>query len=156
MTRRRLLAWVALIAVLTAGCGVRPSGVISGRSAPAERAMGARLYFLDGSSLTPVLRPARQPIWPTQILELLQNGPSAVERAANLTSEVPIGLGPVPVTTDESGNVDVVVSADVTTLSPTAVDQIVCTVRDARSTTAPIILRSGAATRGPRSCPIPG
>ena len=34
MTRRHLLAWVALIAVLTAGCGVQPSGVITGRPAP--------------------------------------------------------------------------------------------------------------------------
>jgi hypothetical protein len=114
------------------------------------------LYFLTNSSLTPVLRPTRQHLSPTQTLALLQDGPTGDERAANLTSEVPTGLDPVTVTTDASGNVDVVVSADVTTLSTTAVDQIVCTVRDALSTTAPITLTHDAATRGPRTCPLPG
>jgi hypothetical protein len=156
MRRRRLLACVALIVVLTAGCGVRPSGVITGGPAPTEQVRGIRLYFLANSSLTPVIRPMRQPLWPTQILALLQQGPSGDERAANVTSEVPLGLDPVAVTTDASGNVDVVVSADVTTLSSTAVDQIVCTVRDALSTTAPITLTSGAATRGPQTCPLTG
>ena len=37
MTRRHLLAWVVLIAVLSAGCGVRPSGVITGGPAPTGR-----------------------------------------------------------------------------------------------------------------------
>jgi Sporulation and spore germination len=156
MTRRHLLAWVVLLAVLAAGCGVRPSGVIRGGPAPTGQARGVALYFLADSSLTLVLRPARQPLWATQILELLEQGPTRDERAANLTSEVPTGLGPVDVTTDPSGNVDVVVTADVTTLSAAAVDQIVCTVRDALSTTAPVTLTSGAATRGPQICPFAG
>lgn len=167
MTRRHLLAWVVLIAVLTAGCGVRPTGVITGGPAPtgpvdrpgAPAPLGpardTALYFLANSSLTPVYRPTRQPLSPTQTLALLQDGPNGDERAANLTSEVPTGLNPVTVTTDPSG-VDVVVSADVTTLSTTAVDQIVCTVRDALSTTAPITLTSDAATRGPQICPLTG
>jgi hypothetical protein len=167
MTRRHLIAWVVLIAVLNAGCGVRPSGVITGGPAPTGQmgrpgppvqsgpAMGAALYFVADSSLTPVLRPTPERLSPTQTLALLQDGPNRDERAANLTSEVPAGLDPVAVT-DASGNVDVVVSADVTTLSATAVDQIVCTVRDALSTTAPITLTSDAGTRGPRICPLAG
>jgi len=163
--RRHLLAWVVLTAVLIAGCGVRPSGVIPGGPAPTGGVLvrpgtppgpAAVLYFLDGSSLTPALRPTRQHLSPTRTLALLQNGPNDDERAANLTSEVPTGLDPVTVTTDASGNVAVAVSADVTTLSTTAVDQIVCTVRDALSTTAPITLTGDAATRGPRSCPLTG
>jgi hypothetical protein len=163
MTRRHLLAWVVLIAVLTAGCGVRPSGVITGGPAPTiavldgrPPALGVALYFLADSSLTQVLRPTRQRLSPTQILALLQDGPNGDERAGDLTSEVPTGLGPVTVTTDVSGNVDVVVSVDVTTLSTTAVDQIVCTVRDALSTAAPITVTSGATTREPRICPLTG
>jgi hypothetical protein len=156
MTRRHLLAWVVLIAVLNAGCGVRPSGVITGRPAPAGPAEGATLYFLDNSSLRMVRRSTGQHLSPTQTLVLLQAGPDRDDRAANLTSEVPTGLDPVTVTIDASGNVDVVVSADVTTLSTTAVDQVVCTVRDALSTTAPITLTSDAATRGPRICPLTG
>ena len=156
MTRRHLLVWVVLIAVLNAGCGVRPSGVITGRPAPTGAAEGAVLYFLANSSLTMVRRSTRQHLSPTQTLALLQDGPNRDDRAANLTSEVPTGLDPVTVTIDASGNVDVVVSADVTTLSTTAIDQIVCTVREALSTTAPITLTSDAATRGPRICPLTG
>jgi hypothetical protein len=156
MTRRHLLACVALIAVLGAGCGVRPSGVITGGPAPTEQVRGVALYFLADSTLTPVLRSARQGLSPTQTLVLLAHGPDGDERAANLTSEVPAGLDPVTVTTDGSGSVDVVVSADVTTLSTKAVDQIVCTVRDAMPTAAPITITSGAATRGPWTCPLTG
>jgi hypothetical protein len=156
MTRRHLLVWVVLIAVLNAGCGVRPSGVITGAPAPTGQASGVVLYFLADSALTPVFRPMRQPLWATQVLALLEAGPNRDERAANLTSEVPAGLGPVAVTTDASGDVEVAVSADVTTLSTTAVDQIVCTVRDAQSTTASVTLTSGATTRGPLTCPLTG
>jgi hypothetical protein len=156
MTRRHLLAWVVLIAVLGAGCGVRPSGVITGRPAPTGAAEGANLYLLADSSLRLVRRPTRQHLSPTQTLALLQDGPNRDERAENLTSEVPTGLDPVTITIDASGNVDVVVSADVTRLSTTAFDQIVCTVRDALSTTAPVTITSDAATRGPRICPLTG
>ena len=172
MTRRHLPAWVVLIAVLgvvSTGCGVRPSGVITGAPAPTGPALsgsdapalpgrpeGAVLFFLAGSSPTPVLRPTRRNLSPTQTLALLQSGPDDDERAANLRSEVPTGLDPVTVTIDASGDVDVAVSADVTTLSAAAVDQIVCTVGTALSTTAPITLTSGTATRGPRACPVTG
>ena len=143
-----------LIAVLDAGCGVRPTGVITGRPAPTGAVEGATLYFLANSSLTMVRRTTHQHLSPTQTLVLLQAGPNPDDRAENLTSEVPTGLDPVTVAIDASGNVDVVVSADVTTLSTNAVDQIVCTVRDALSTAAPITLTSKAATRGPRICPL--
>jgi hypothetical protein len=156
MTTRHLLAWVALLAVLAAGCGVRPSGVITGSPAPTEQVRGVALYFLDDSSLTPVLRRTPQRLSPLKTLVLLQHGPNGDERAANLTSEVPAGLDPLTVTTDASGDFDVVVSTDVTALSARAVDQIVCTLRDALPTTTPITLTSATATRGPRSCPLTG
>jgi sporulation and spore germination protein len=166
MRGRHLLGWVALVAVLTAGCGIRPSGVITGGPAPTNAAVdapptwSASLYLVTGSALAPVIRPTPQRLSPTEVLALLQEGPADGERAAGLTSEVPAGLGPVSVTTDASGTVEVVVSADVTALSGPAVDQIVCTVRDALTTTtpttAPTTLTGGGATRGPRTCPVPG
>lgn len=154
MTGRHLLACVVLIAVLGTGCGVRPSGVITGGPAPTEQVRGVALYFLAGSTPTPVLRLTGQRLSPTRTLVLLQHGPDREERATNLTSEVPAGLDPVTVTTDATGGVDVVVSADVTTLSTKAVDQIVCTVRDALPTAAPVAITSGTETRGPRLCPV--
>lgn len=154
MTRRQVIVWVVLVAALGAGCGVRPSGVITGGPAPTAQAEGATLYLLDDSSLRIVRRATRQHLSPTQTLALLQGGPDHEELAANLTSDVPAGLDPVSVTTDASGDVHVLVSADVTTLSTAAVDQIVCTVRDALSTTAPVTVTSGAATRGPQLCPL--
>jgi hypothetical protein len=170
VTRRCPLARVVSIvlitavvtALVTAGCGVRPSGVITGGPAPTKQvvdgpppAWGAILYFVAGSALAPVVRPTRQRPSPAQALALLQDGPTGDERAVALTSEVPAGLAPAAVSTDPAGNVEVRVAADVTALSATAVDQIVCTVRDALPTTAAITVTSGGARRGPRSCPIP-
>jgi sporulation and spore germination protein len=151
-----------LAAALTAGCGVRPSGVIIGGPAPTKQVMdgspplwGATLYFVAGPALTTVDRPTRQRLPPAQVLALLQAGPDGDERAAGLTSEVPAGLDAVAVTAG-AGTVEVVVSADVTALSATAVDQIVCTVRDALPTPSPVTLTSGTASRGPRTCPVAG
>jgi hypothetical protein len=171
VTGRRPLARVVLIALLTAlltavvsaGCGVRPSGVITGGPAPTKQmvdgrapAWGSTLYFVAGSALAPVVRPTRQRLPPAQVLALLQDGPDGDERAAALTSEVPAGLAPVAVTADAAGNVEVLVAADVTALSATAVDQIVCTVRDALPTPAAVTVSSGTASRGPRTCPLGG
>jgi hypothetical protein len=129
--------------------------VITGGPAPTRSVWGTVLYFLDGSTLTPVLRPALQPgPTPTAVLELLQAGPDGDERAVQLTSEVPTGLGPVTVDLDALGTAVVVVTTDVTTLSPAAVDQIVCTVRDTTPGSAPVTLTSGAVTLGPRLCPL--
>lgn len=154
MRRRRLLAVATLVVVLTAGCGVRPSGVIPGGPAPVGRAEGVVLYFLSGSSLMPAFRPIRQPLSPAKVLGFLQEGPDASERAANLTTEVPSGLDPVDVTTHVSGAVEVIVSVDVGSLSAAAVDQVVCTVAETMSAPAPITLSSDGATRGPLSCPF--
>lgn len=154
MTRRQLLAWVVLLAGLCAGCGVRPSGVITGGPAPTAPAEGANLYFLTNSALILMRRPTPQPLSPTQTLALLQTGPDSDERAMNLTTEVPADLDPISVTTDASGNLTVLVTADVTTLSTPAVDQIICTLHDALPTPAPITLTSPTATRTPRTCPL--
>ena len=155
MTRRHVLLWIVLM--LVAGCGVRPSGVITGGPAPTAPAEGVSLYFITNStSLVRVRRPTPQHLSPTQTLLLLQAGPSGDDGFSNLTTEVPTGLGPVSVTIDASGKADIGVTADVTTLSSTAVDQIVCTVGEALSSTAPITVTSGAATRGPRICPLTG
>lgn len=146
---------MVLVAVLAAGCGVRPSGVITGGPAPSAEAGGTVLYFLAGSAATPVLRPTGERLSPEQALALLQDGPTGAERAVELTSQVPAGLDPVGVRTDAAGGVEIVVSADVTTLSAAAVDQVVCTVQDALATDAPVTLTRGAGRREPRTCPRP-
>jgi hypothetical protein len=155
-TRRHLLVWAVLVAVLTAGCGVRPSGVITGGPAPTRPARGTVLYFLADSSVAPVLRPTPEPLPAAEALALLRDGPTDDERAVDLTSEVPTGLAPVAVTADPSGGVEVAVAVDVTTLSAAAVDQIVCTVGDALPGTGSITLTGGGATRGPGTCPLTG
>jgi hypothetical protein len=150
----RVVVTALLTAVLAAGCGVRPSAVITGGPAPTRPVRGAVLYLVADAALAPVLRPAPRDPSPAEVLALLGGGPTGDERAVGLTSEVPAALAPVTVAAGATGGVDVVVSVDVATLSDPAVDQIVCTVGDALTTTGPITLTGAGTTRGPRTCPF--
>ncbi|MEO3768928.1 hypothetical protein [Micromonospora sp. B9E7] len=179
-TGRALIAGSLLVALLTAGCGVRPSGVITGRAAVSGPTEGIGVYLLAQGELALVLRqpkviqsgaspavncspasPVGSSCQPAQALALLAAGPSGNERASGLTSEVPAGLGLVMVTpeTQRSG-LTVTTTGAARPLSTNAVDQIVCTVADAaaqtgltnRSATVTIVGPDGA--RPPRRCPI--
>lgn len=128
--RRGLLAGVALAAtgVLVAGCGVRPSGVITGNPAPSGPAEGAELYLLAAGELTPVLRPTGQVPSPTAALTLLAAGPSPEERAQGLSSEVPSAAAAVAVTSGiPATEITVTLDFDASALSGTAIEQITCT-----------------------------
>jgi hypothetical protein len=135
----RRAALVAAV-LLVAGCGVRPSGVILGGPAPTV-ASAAQLYLVFGGRITPVLRPNPPS---ADALTLLAAGPTTAERNQGYTTEVPVGIA-----LDATGST-VAVSVDVTTLSPNAFDQIVCT---ASPGSTPVVVTGGGQSRGPRSCP---
>ncbi len=94
-TGRALLAGGLLLGtLLAAGCGVRPSPVITGRSAVSGPAQGIWLYLVAQGELVLVLRPVNHgpadP--PSEALARLAAGPQQNERAQGLTSEVPTGF----------------------------------------------------------------
>ncbi|WFE99785.1 hypothetical protein [Micromonospora sp. WMMD964] len=179
-TGRALVVGGLLVAVLTAGCGVRPSAVITGRAAVSGPTEGIGVYLLAQGELALVLRQPKAtqagaaPVvtcspassdgsscQPAQAVALLAAGPSGEERASGLTSEVPAGLVPVTVTPDGRGfGLTVTTTAAVRTLSADAVDQIICTATDAAaqvglmSSLVPVTIVGPDGTRPPRRCPV--
>ncbi|MFY1615846.1 hypothetical protein [Micromonospora sp. WMMD736] len=162
MSRRRG-AWAAvaaglLVAVLTAGCGVRPTDVITGRSAVSGPSAGVGIYLIADGELALAIRPLKNAPAPlAETLVLLAAGPDDSERDAGLTSEVPSDIGPAAVTpsADQPG-VTVRMKGAVLPLSTLAVNQIVCTVALAgqQDSYAPVTLVGPDGTRPPWSCPL--
>ncbi|MEU5936741.1 hypothetical protein [Micromonospora sp. NPDC047187] len=161
-TGRALLAGGLLLTLLAAGCGVRPSAVITGRPPISGPAQGSWLYLLAQGELVLVLRPVNTDPSPAAALSLLAAGPQENERAQGFTSDVPAGLDPVTVTAgaDRSGDLTVRANIAAQALSGRAVDQIICTTVAAAAqvsaanaaTTVTIVGSDGA--RPPRACPI--
>ncbi|UMP05246.1 GerMN domain-containing protein [Amycolatopsis sp. EV170708-02-1] len=152
--RKTWLAVLLLVAVV-AGCGVRPSAVITGAPAPAGPANAAVLYFLSGGQPVRVLRPLADELSPASPLDLLAAGPDESERERHYTTEVPPGTAVLDQTPAPNG-ITVTLSVGVARLSARAVDQIVCTARDSLGGSAQITLRGEGSVRGPLSCPLPG
>ncbi|MEU8153067.1 hypothetical protein AB0B94_05330 [Micromonospora sp. NPDC048986] len=173
-TGRALLASGLLLTLVAAGCGVRPSGVITGRPPISGPARGTWLYLLAQGELVLVLRhggqrpagdaptPVNTDPSPAAALSLLAAGPQQNERAQGFTSDVPAGLDPVTVTAGAGRSGGLTVRANIAAqgLSARAVDQIICTsvaaaaqVSAANTATTVTIVGSDGA-RGPRACPI--
>ncbi|WP_033289707.1 hypothetical protein [Amycolatopsis jejuensis] len=159
---RRHLAGLAVVAVLVTGCGVRPSGVISGEEAPSGPPVASSpgtpsgtpgtsrsLYFVHGGAVVPVSR-FEDTESVGELVRLLAQGPTADERLNGYTSEVPSALAPIVVSTDDAATLGV----DVRTLTPNAVAQIVCTMLAAgsRVNTGTVTLTGGGQSLGPRGC----
>ncbi|MET8123376.1 hypothetical protein [Micromonospora sp. NPDC005189] len=162
-TGRALLASGLLLTLLITGCGVRPSGVITGRpavSGPSSRGVVV-LYLLAQGELMLTLRPAKVDPSPAEALALLSAGPDENERGNGFTSEVPAGFVPVKVApgVDRAG-LTVTTSGAAQPLSANAVDQIVCTVADAAARAdlvgsfVPVTIVGPDGARQPRRCPL--
>jgi len=150
---------VSLVAGLMAlaGCGVQPSGVITGDAPPSgavARAATITLYLVDGGRLSPVTRPGGPPLSAADTLALLATGPSAGERARGLGTEVPPDIGLVSVAVDPVGDLVVTLSPPVGRLSALAVEQIACTAATAMPQGAAQITVAGTGRRVSRhECP---
>lgn len=130
LARRALVAGL-LPLVTVAGCGVRPSGVITGGDPPhggvQPTTTTITLYLVRNGQLSAVTRPGGPPLSPADTLALLAAGPTASEQAHGLTSDVPTAAGPFSVTADPTGHVVVTPSTPARQLSTMAIAQIVCT-----------------------------
>ncbi|OLZ49732.1 GerMN domain-containing protein [Amycolatopsis keratiniphila] len=152
---RKIWFSALLLVSMVAGCGVRPSAVITGAPAPAGPANAAVLYFLSGGQPVRVLRPLAEESPPASPVDLLAAGPDESERERHYTTEVPSGTTVLDQTPAPNG-VTVTLSIGVAGLSAKAVDQIVCTARDSLGGSTQITLRGEGSERGPLSCPLPG
>ncbi|GHF29394.1 lipoprotein [Streptomyces mashuensis] len=135
MRARRAVAAAALAGALAgvlAGCGVEPTDVVEvGRPAQGAKRPGApvkeaRLYFGYPGGLIPVSRPADAEVTAEEAVPLLLLGPNEPEKIRGLYSELPRMAGRTVVTTGE-GTVLIQLPLDVTRLTPTARNQLVCT-----------------------------
>jgi hypothetical protein len=125
----RVLAAGLVSLVAMAGCGVRPSGVITGGNPPSgavEPNTTITLYLVKNGRLSAVSRPGPAPSH-ADTLALLAAGPNPREQALGLTTDVPHGSGPFSVTAKSAGHLVVTVSTPAGELSTLAVGQIVCT-----------------------------
>ena len=162
---RRLTAAASGMAALgaLAGCGIQPTGVIeAGLPATGVHPQATvRLYFVSPTGLQPVTRPASGPVGPQETLDLLLSGPNSAETARGMTTELAPPIGVAKVITGER-RVQIVLSTDVTRLTPNAISQLTCTAANAAAkegdgTAADIDVRvtSGRTTRGPLRCAVP-
>ncbi|GAA3651489.1 sporulation and spore germination protein [Lentzea atacamensis] len=122
----RQLAVAVLLVV--SGCGIRPTDPIPGLEAPSgpvENTSPA-LYWVAAGKVVAVNRPQGS-LSGYDVVALLAQGPTNAEQSRGFSTEVPFDAAPA--TVDRvAGGLDVNLSTDVSLLSRTAVQQIVCTL----------------------------
>ncbi|MDF5755074.1 GerMN domain-containing protein [Spongiactinospora sp. TRM90649] len=157
LTRRALATGLVALVSLVAGCGVRPSGVISGDEppkGPVAAITEATLYLVDNGRLSAVTRSRDAPLFRADVLALLAAGPTTMEKSTGLTTDVPPDAGPFSVRDRKPGHLVVTLSTPADELSRLAVDQIVCTAAAVPPEEPVRVTVVGAGQSvGPRSCP---
>ncbi|WP_414506617.1 hypothetical protein [Streptomyces sp. NEAU-L66] len=88
MTRPRTALTCCVLALVTTGCGIRPTGVTSGGTAPSGISNNMRIYFASDSGLRGVPRPGRKVEDFNVAYRLLLDGPTPEERGDGLASLV--------------------------------------------------------------------
>ena len=162
MTRRRLTWLVVLLALVCAGCGVRPSGVIPGDQAPTGPVYGVTLYFARHNELIPTLRATTNQFTPIETITALASGPDPREQTDGMTTQVPPGIVAVSLAPDPSGNTFLTLNVNPNTLSTVAIGQLTCTATTAianagLSVNADTFFIAGQGAHiGPLRCPESG
>ncbi|MEU5865541.1 hypothetical protein ABZ815_30530 [Nonomuraea sp. NPDC047529] len=153
---RRMLAAGLVTLAAVAGCGVRPSDVISAGEPPKGTVAPTTtivLYLVKDGRLSAVTRPSARPVFRTERLALLAAGPTPEERTLGLTTEVPPEAGPFSVTVRAGGRMVLTASVPGGALSTLAVRQVVCTAAALPESPARIALAGARASADPRDCP---
>ncbi|WP_328382259.1 hypothetical protein OHS81_03330 [Streptomyces sp. NBC_00400] len=86
MTRPRTALTCCGLVLVAAGCGIRPTGVTDGGTAPSGISTGMRVYFASDTGLRGVARPGIKVDDFNVAYKLLLVGPNAQERADGLTT----------------------------------------------------------------------
>ncbi|GLY78852.1 hypothetical protein Airi01_071190 [Actinoallomurus iriomotensis] len=121
---RRMRIWPAVVVLLLAGCGVRPSGVADGGEAPTGVAPGVTLYFVGArGELSPQLRRTGHLGGIPEAMALLLSGPGEsglrTDISASATTQVVVTVAP--------GVIRLLVPLSIHEVTPLGIDQIVCT-----------------------------
>ncbi|MEV7616354.1 hypothetical protein [Streptomyces sp. NPDC089799] len=159
---------LVLLALLAAGCGVKPTGIIeSGRPASmavaGEGERSSMIYLIGPTGLlTPVQRHNYPPYSAPDLLRLLADGPTQDERKAGLRSNLPVIPDPkqrarpavVEYPEGRDGPTRVTLAYRVADLTAAARRQLVCTTAFAtsRSGHAQVILTGPDTTLPATSC----
>ncbi|MFI6396038.1 hypothetical protein [Nonomuraea sp. NPDC050540] len=153
----RLVLAAGLVSfVAVAGCGVRPSDAISAGEPPSGGVALTKtmtLYLVKDGRLSVVTRPRIRPMFLTDTLALLAEGPTAEERARGLTTDVPPEAGPIAATVKPGDRLVLNPSVPGDELSPLAVRQIVCTTAALQEGIAQITVVGAGKSIDPRDCP---
>ncbi|MFC0105954.1 hypothetical protein [Kibdelosporangium aridum] len=116
--------WLAVAALLLAGCGVHPSGVTDAGDAPTGVAPGVTLYFVNArNELEPDLRPTERLGSISEAMSLLLAGPGNSDLHTEIASNAPRQV--VVTTTPEV--IQLTVPLAIREVTPRGIDQIVCT-----------------------------
>ncbi|QKV96521.1 hypothetical protein HUT19_36505 [Streptomyces sp. NA02950] len=91
MTRLRTAAGALVLALATAGCGVRPTGVVDGGEPASGLTKDLRIYYVRGSGLQGVTRPDVSIEEASAVLKLLAEKPTRAEEERGLTNLVRLG-----------------------------------------------------------------
>ncbi|MFE7540146.1 hypothetical protein [Streptomyces platensis] len=86
MTRPRTALTCCVLALVAAGCGIRPTGVTNGGTAPSGISKGMRIYFASDAGLRGVARPGVKVDTFDVAYKLLFAGPTTEERADGLAN----------------------------------------------------------------------
>jgi hypothetical protein len=122
-------------ALLVAGCGVPPSGVIEAGDPATGITPALDIYFLSGGSLVPVPRQIPPGADVGTAVRLLFDGPFPPENG-KLRTELPrLKIAPA-VYVESDGTVLIRLSEDVPPFTETAMEQLVCTADAAPSPSA--------------------
>ncbi|REK92194.1 hypothetical protein DY245_00255 [Streptomyces inhibens] len=88
MTRPLTALLCCALALAAAGCGIRPTGVTDGGTAPSGISQGMRIYFASDNGPRGVPRPGVTIDELNDVFKLLIAGPTAEERADGLANLV--------------------------------------------------------------------
>jgi hypothetical protein len=159
--RRARLGWWAAVAVLLAGCSLRPSGVVDEGEAPTGVASGVTLYFVDtAGELRPQLRRTGRLGTVHEAVTLLLEGPGGSGMRTRIATT---DVTRVAVTATD-GTIELLVPLAAADVTPLGIDQIVCTALaahvqagGARGTAVRIrFTLPGPGSDARRTCPLTG
>lgn len=150
--RVRVFALVAACLVALAACGVRPSDAIPAGDAPVQQAtVRSTLYWVNDLGLVAYPRMTATKLGPQEAVSLLMGGPTPAESSFGMRTALPMGTHAVSVSIAQDV-MDVYLGVSVSTLSPQAVDQVVCTAAAAQGGGIEVAVNGDGERLDPRGC----